>query len=329
MQQATRFLLGTTALAGAMLASATVQANECVSDKLLSNVEGYISSARDDAGEARWQRALDTLNGNISWVDGVDHGDGSYTDGYWTGVTLAEASLNADLRKESRWVPIKTAIHCMLKAGTYGVAAEKAWYQTWGAWNSLSPADMKLVAGMNHELPEELQPSPGKYYDPIDAEPDYLRQGSNPHYKFTANLTEPVGLGGYKIDNAALAIEFDNSWFAELSYGAQKGVHNHAKFTHVWKDLDFSTGAVSASSLRSTRAPGNGVVPTGHSAANEIEDAKGAMLFGQLYKSASSAGYVTTNDGAVAQHNYRIVGGVVSEHMAARYETTDALIPSN
>ena len=313
MQQATRFLLGTTALAGAMLASATVQANECVSDKLLSNVEGYISNARDDAGEARWQRALDTLKGNISWIEGTDV-EGVQTDGYWTGVTLAEASLNADLRKESRWVPIKTAIHCMLRAGTYGVAAEKAWYQSWGGWNSLPAAQQALVEGLPtkmHDVNGDLLADDNYSRFAMNA-PVAVGNGSQ-DYKFTAELGNMVSLNpAYKsFRDTELEITYQHiahstaPWNAKLKGFGVQADGSGLDIGTSWDNLQWVDGALSQ--------------------ANE----KGDLLTGQFYRHWAVSDTVVINGKEHDQYPYKIAGGVITADIAATYVTDSVTIPAS
>ena len=315
--QSVKYLLGTTALAGAMLASATVQANECVSDKLLSNVEGYISSARDDAGEARWQRALDTLNGNISWIEGTDI-NGVQTDGYWTGVTLAEASLNADLRKESRWVPIKTAIHCMLRAGTYGVAQAKPWYEQWGAWGNLSATLQTKVGELDGpEYHVEWNTPDGTYSKFAELPP--VEVGSSTSYKFTAGIgvfdVQSLNARYSSFSDLELELNYkhgNGQWDAVLN-GMGKGSQGSYDIGRTFNDLQWKNGAMAA-----TSADGNGVNGAGDS-----------LLTGQFYRRDTSMGMITINGKEHTQYPYRIAGGVITPDLAATYMTESVIIPDN
>ena len=341
--QSVKYLMGTTALAGAMLASATVQAADyTVPSDLLSDVQGYIDAAGNDDLKSRWEAAYATLTGNIEWVPAQevevkDEVYGDYTkivEGYWgvkgkdgmRAITLGSASLYADLHKAKRWTPVKKAIRKLLRNDMYGVAmvveAPKPFYEQWGGWNDLGgyktlKSNYKaLVAGL--PTPGSMIASPFVKYEatpPVDI-------GNKNNYEFKAGLDNMVSLHKnlYPTDGN-IGIVYDSvAWSGSVSYGMHVGSPTAAerRWTYKFNNLEWTNGAT-ATDIR-----GN--------------DGTNGMLTAQFYRNPTAEATLRVAEqdeqGQTMyvdheQHRYQMAGGVVTEHMAATFTTNAELIPDN
>ena len=336
-------LYATSALVGIALASATVQAADyTVPSDLLSDVQGYIDTAGNDDLKSRWEAAYATLTGNVEWVPAqevtVKSEYGDYTkvvEGYWgvkgkdgmRAITLASASLYADLHKAKRWRPVKQAIRKLLRNDMYGVAmvveAPKPFYEQWGGWANVSsfhktrvgelgtPAQNMEWAGIDNLL--------GGTYEKHGALPP-VEVGGQTSYKFTANLTNTESLhSGYRqIDDAKLELDYAHTgiegakpWNAKLSYRMGNPVTRgdpRLQFTHNWTDLQWTSKGAMAQ------------------IADGVDD--NSLLTGQFYRRTTSTGMVTIGGEQHTQYPYRVVGGVITPNMAGTYITDSVDIPA-
>ena len=317
-----------------MFAATTVKA-----DELLPTIQGYIDTASNDDLKSRWEAAYATLTGNIEWVPAqevkVESEYGDYTkviEGYWgvkgkpgmRAITLASASLYADVHKAGRWNPVKKAIRELLRNDMYGVAVvvSKPFYEQWGGWNDLKgyktlKSDyVALAAGL--PTPGSMIASPFVKYNatpPVDI-------GYKDDYMFEADLDNMVSLHKnlYPTDGN-IGITYNGvAWSGSLSYGMRVNSPTAAerRWTYQFNNLEWANGAT-ATDIR-----GN--------------DGTNGMLTAQFYRNPTAEATVSIAEkdeqGQVMyrdheQHRYQMAGGVVTEHMAATFTTNAELIPDN
>ena len=340
-----RLLLGTTALglgAAALFAATTVKA-----DELLPTIQGYIDTASNDDLKSRWEAAYATLTGNIEWVPAqevkVESEYGDYTkvvEGYWgvkgkpgmRAITLASASLYADVHKAGRWNPVKKAIRELLRNDMYGVAVvvSKPFYEQWGAWGNLSATLQTkvgeldgpeyLIEALNKGWLTDAQGqtiSDGTYSKFAQLPP--VEVGSSTSYKFTAAIGEfdVQSLNPRYTSFSDLELELDykhgnGQWGARLNGNGNTSQGSY-DIGRTFNDLQWKNGAMTA-----TSADGNGVNGAGDS-----------LLTGQFYRRDTSMGMITINGKEHTQYPYRIAGGVITPDLAATYMTESVIIPDN
>ena len=311
-----------------MFAATTVKA-----DGLLPTIQGYIDTASNDDLKSRWEAAYATLTGNIEWIKAqevkVESEYGDYTkviEGYWgvkgkpgmRAITLASASLYADLHKAGRWNPVKKAIRELLRNDMYGVAVvvSKPFYEQWGAWGNLSATLQTKVGELDGpEYHVEWNTPDGTYSKFAELPP--VEVGSSTNYKFTADIGEfdVQAVGSRYTSFSGLGLEFDythgnGQWGAKLKgFGYEPGSGQQATARDIgrrWNDLQWNNGT-----LAQTSTDGDG----------------DSLLTGQFYRRDTSMGMITINGKEHTQYPYRIAGGVITPDLAATYMTESVIIP--
>ena len=310
-----RLLLGTTALglgAAALFAATTVKA-----DELLPTIQGYIDTASNDDLKSRWEAAYATLTGNIEWVPAqevkVESEYGDYTkviEGYWAvkgkpgmrAITLASASLYADLHKAGRWNPVKKAIRELLRNDQYGKApmVSKLFYEQWGHWAKVRDAYKPGIQAL--DTPAARMTAMGGYQHAGEMPP--LANMTGGTATFTASISDAVQVHAYAIQDdknpTVLNIHYDMAskapWSADLTVRLKRGRYTRYSQEASWSDLQWTNGAMAA------------------------ENATGELLTGAFYKMTQMQG---TND----EYGWRIAGNVATKDIAATYVTDAVLVP--
>ena len=308
------------------MASATVQAADyTVSDELLSDVQGYIDTAGNDALKSRWTAAYATLTGNIYWKEGTSEQvfnaelgitDTVQVDGYWAvkgtdarAITLNGASVMADLHKAKRWNPVKKAIRKLLKNDMYGVARVAPEHTTLGWWNTASPLKAQYEA---LRTPDSYVTSGERNGYNASTEAPPVR--ADEAYSFSAWLDNHVRnpKDDKSFVNPQLTIAYDSAkWDAAVKWAKNDGNgFNDNGVIRVSRGGNRYDPTISRTTWDNLSFEGGKTTNVG--------------LEAQLWQSTSST---QSRHGQSVSREYFAVGTVVTENLAATFKTDTDYIP--